>query len=85
MIFIGLVFWGVHYKVGGKPLYKVAQDYIATGDYKEGFKDLRTFLGGFLKTMGEQIQEDVSDKDKKQLDKLIQDQLKNNGYKEIKK
>ena len=85
VIFVVALFWAANYKIHGKPLYEVAKGFLTSGGYKEGMKDLRSFLGGFLKTMGEQIQEDVTDDEKKQLDKVIKKQLDNSGYKEIKK
>lgn len=77
MALIGFGFyWIANYKVNGKPLYQTAKGFLASGNYKEGIKDMRVFLGGFLKTMGEQIQEDVTEDEKKQLDSMIQKEMK---------
>ena len=70
------VYWFASYKVNGKPLYQTAKGFLASGNYKEGVKDMRVFLGGFLKTMGEQIQEDVTEDERKQLDVVIQKERK---------
>ena len=70
------VYWAANYKVDGKPFYQVVRGAFASGSYKEGVKDIRVFLGGFLKTMGEQIQEDVTEDERKQLDSMIQKEMK---------
>lgn len=84
------LFWVATCKVNGKPFYEVARGFFSSGGYKEGVKDLRIFLGGFLKAVGEQIQEEVSDEDRKKLENLIQQQMKgregekkNDGYKKM--
>ncbi|MDO8526872.1 MAG: hypothetical protein Q7T03_04190 [Deltaproteobacteria bacterium] len=71
-----LLFWAATYKVKGKPLYQTAQQFLSSEGYKEGIKDLRIFVGGFLKSVGEQIQEDVTEEDKKKLDSMIHEQMK---------
>ena len=80
-LFVLLVLWGATYKVDGKTLYQVGKDFIASENFSQSVKDLKMFFGGFLKSVGEQIQEDVSEKDKQQLEKVIQDQLKQGAKK----
>lgn len=70
------IYWIASYKVDGQSLYQVTKGLISSGKYKEGMRDIRIFLGGFLKTVGEQIQEDVTETEKKQLDSLIQREMK---------
>ncbi len=69
------IYWVASYKVDGKSLYQVTKGFVSSGKYKEGMRDIRMFLGGFLKTVGEQIQEDVTETEKKQLDNLIQKEM----------
>jgi len=86
-LFVGLVWWAAHYKIQGKPLYKVAGGFIQSGNFKEGWKDIKLFVGGFLKTVGEQIQEDVTEEDRKKLDSMIKEKAKqgaqNEPYKKL--
>ena len=70
------LWWMANYSYQGKPLYQYAFTFFGSEKYREGIKDLRMLTGGFLKTVGQQIEEDVSDKDRKALDQLIQDQTK---------
>ena len=48
--------------------------------YQEGIKDIRMLVGGFLQTVGEEIQEDVREGDKKKLDRVVQEKI-NQGEK----
>lgn len=66
------LFWAATYRVQGRPLYKAVSEFVTGGNYKEGFRDLRMFFGGFLKSVGEEIQhEEVTDKDRKQFESLV--------------
>lgn len=77
MVLIGFgLYWIANYKVDGKPLYQTVKGFLSSGNYKEGVKDMRVFFGGLLKTMGEQIQEDVTEDERKQLDNMIQKEMK---------
>lgn len=75
-IFAALVFWAANYKVQGRPLYQVAKDIFRSGSFKEGMKDARMLVGGFLKSVGEEIQENVTEEDKKELDSLIKKKVR---------
>ena len=79
-LFILLVLWGATYKVDGKTLYQVGKDFIASENFSQSVKDLKMFFGGFLKSVGEQIQEDVTEKDQKALDKIIQKKMKEDEH-----
>ncbi|MBI4124302.1 MAG: hypothetical protein HY466_00030 [Deltaproteobacteria bacterium] len=68
---VGL-FWAAHYKVGGVPVYQKAKSYVASEDFRQSWKDFKMFFGGMLKSLGEEILEDVTDEDRKELDKMIQ-------------
>lgn len=71
LLAFGLV-WAANYKMNGKPLYRVAVDFVASPDMREGWKDFKMLVGGMLKSLGEEIQEDVTEEDKKELEKMIQ-------------
>lgn len=77
-------FWVAHYKVDGKPLYQVVKGFIGSDDFSQGWKDFKMFTGGFLKSLGEEIQEDVTEEDKKELEKMIQKKVRekygNDGF-----
>lgn len=74
-LFVVLVYLAAHYPVDGKPLYKVGSSFFKSDGFGQGIKDLKLFLGGFLKSVGEEIQENVTESDKQQLQKMIQEQV----------
>lgn len=75
-IFALLVWWGANYKVNGKPLYQVVKDFIGSKNFDEGTKDLKMFFGGFLKSVGEELQENVTEKERKELETLIKKKVR---------
>lgn len=75
-VFAALVWWGANYKINGRPLYQMAKDIIGSKNFDEGTKDLRMFLGGFLKSLGEGIQENVTEQDRKELETLIKKKVR---------
>ena len=81
VVFGALIFWAANYKVQGRPLYKIAGGFIQSGNFKEGFKDMKMFVGGFLKSVGEEIQENVTKEDQKQLDNLIKEKAQQGAKK----
>ena len=66
------LFWAAQYKVGGVPLYQKAKSFIGSDDFHQSWKDFKMFAGGMLKGLGEEIMEDVTEEDKKELEKMIQ-------------
>lgn len=72
VLFVLLLWWGANYKVGGKPLYQVVKGFFVSESSQQSYKDLKMLVGGFLKSLGEEIQEDVTKEDQKELEKLIQ-------------
>lgn len=75
VVFVVLGYLAAHYPVNGQPLYKVARQFFTSQGFEQGMKDLKMFLGSFLKSVGEEIQEDVTEADRKQLDSLIEKQM----------
>lgn len=71
-----LVYLAAHYPMHGKPLYQAARDTIGTKGFGETLKDLRQLFGGFLKSVGEELQENVSEQDQKALQNVIEKELK---------
>lgn len=72
VLFVLLIFWAARYPVGGKPLYQVVKGFFGSESSQQSYKDLKMLFGGFLKSLGEKIQEDVTEEDQKELEKLIQ-------------
>lgn len=71
------VYWAANYKVHGEPLYKVATSFVTSGNYKDSFRDMKTFVGGFLSSVGDEIRHDeVSEKDRNQFEKMIKEKSK---------
>lgn len=71
-----LVYLAAHYPVKGKPLYQVARNTVGVKGFGETLKDLRQLFGGILKSVGEEMQEDVSEQDQKALQNVIEKELK---------
>ena len=68
--------WLARLPYQGKPLYQHAAILFQSQLASEGAKDIKTLVGGLLKTVGDEIQEDVTKDDQKQLDKLIEKKSK---------
>lgn len=71
-VFAVLVYLAAHYPVDGKPLYQKFDTVIGS----ESVKDLKHFFGGLLKSMGNEIQENVTETDRQKLEKEIYKSLK---------
>lgn len=69
------LFWLANTSYKGKPLYQQAWTFFGSEKYSEGMKDIKILLGGFLKTVGQKIEEDVTEKDQKALDNLIKKEV----------
>ena len=70
----------MHYNYKGRPVKQHVQEFLKSEMYQEGIKDIRMLVGGFLETVGEEIQEDVREGDKKKLDRVVQEKI-NQGEK----
>ncbi len=78
----GLI-WLAKVPYQGKPLYEHVLVLFQSKLADDGAKDIKTLVGGLLKTMGDEIQENVTKDDQKQLDKLVEKKVKEdkkNGY-----
>ncbi len=68
---------GIALAVTGKKIRgKTIQEHIQVVMQSEALKDLRSLLGEGLKAAGEAISEDVTDDEREQLNKLLQEELK---------
>lgn len=86
-VFAALVWWGASYKVNGRSLVQVAKGFVGSKNFDEGVKDLKMFFGGFLKSVGEELQEDVTEEERKQLESIIRKEVRekngNTGNKKL--
>lgn len=78
-LFGGLVYMASFYPVRGVPIYLVVKQYVTAKGISQGFKDLKMLFGGLLKSVGEEIQENVTDQDKRELESVIQNDLQRNS------
>lgn len=76
ILFAFLVWWGANYKVNGRPLYQIVKGFVGSENFDQGWKDFKMFSGGLLKSLGEEIQEDVTEADKEELEKMIQKKVR---------
>jgi len=63
-------------KIGGKTIEEYFGPIAQSKAVKEAIKDMRSIVGEGLKAAGEAISEDVTDDEKKQLDQVLQQELK---------
>lgn len=78
VIFAVLVYLAAHYPVDGQPLYQKFDTVIGS----EAMKDLKHFFGGLLQSLGDEIQENVTETDRQKLEKEIYKSLKKGDEKE---
>lgn len=67
------------YPVRGVPLHLMVKQYVASKGISQGFRDLKMLFGSLLKSVGEEIQENVTDQDKKELESVIHKDLQKNS------
>lgn len=76
-IFSGIVFYGSRYvTIEGKSARAWADEFFASAEWKEGSKDLRTWIGALLKLAGDKVQEGITPKDEAALRSVIANDLK---------
>ena len=71
-----LVMYFTGWKLGGKTIQEHLKPVLEKKVVKEGIKDVRSLLGEGLKAAGEAISEDVTDDEKKQLNDMVNEELK---------
>ncbi|MBN1283346.1 MAG: hypothetical protein JXA24_06210 [Proteobacteria bacterium] len=63
-------------KIRGKTIEEYFGPVMQSKAVKEGLKDIRSIVGEGLKAAGEAISEDVTDEEKRQLDRVLEQELK---------
>ena len=63
------------YKIRGKTIEEHFEPVLKSEVVKEGIRDIRSLVGEGLKAAGEAISEDVTDDERKQLDRLVKEEL----------
>lgn len=71
----GIVLWFTGWKVGGKTIQEHLAPVLENKVVKEGIKDVRSLVGEGLKAAGEAISEDVTDEERKELDRVLKKEL----------
>lgn len=59
----------------GKTIYRHVKDFISTPTYKEGVADLKVLVSGMLNDVSEEVREDVSSKDQKELQEMLEKEV----------
>jgi len=78
LIVIGLgtvVYWGVQYVQTDSPIRQKIDNFRQSSVVKEGIKDMKTWAGEALKGAGTKLESDVSEKDRNELDRILQKEL----------
>lgn len=79
LIFLAIIGTGILWYTGTKVKGKTVKEHLApileSKTIKEGMKDIRSIVGEGLKAAGEAISEDVTDKERKELDNLVKQEL----------
>lgn len=70
-----VILWFTGYRVKGKTIQEHLNPFFESKAVKEATRDLRTIVGEGLKAAGEAISEDVTDKERKQLDDVVKKEL----------
>jgi hypothetical protein len=63
-------------KIHGKPARQYADEFFASTLWKEGSKDLRTWLGAVLRFAGDKVEEGISVNDEAKLKEIIEGDLR---------
>jgi len=81
LVLVGIS-WLAKYPYQGKPVYQHVLGFLGSDLAQEGAKDIKVLVGDMLKTLGEEIQEDVKKEEQEALEKLLKKETKENqnGY-----
>lgn len=80
-ILVIAVMWYFKIPFKGKTVQDHYHDFIAREDVQETIKDIRSLLGESVKAVGTEIappQENVTDKEKQQLENVLKEEMKEN-------
>ena len=75
LIVVGIVLWFTDIKIRGKSLKDRADEFKQTELYQEGIKDIRSIVGEALKALGEEISGEITDEERKELEKVIKEEM----------
>jgi len=75
-IIAGVFFTITGYKIHGKTVQQYLAPILESNMVKEGISDIRSVVGEGLKAAGDAISEDVTDSDRKQMQKVITNEIK---------
>lgn len=70
-----VIFWGYQYLQTDSPVKGKVEKFRKSPVFQEGVKDLKTWAGEVFKGVGERMQDDVTDDEKKQLDEILRKEL----------
>jgi len=74
-IIVGLILWFTDIKVGDRTLKERVDEFKKTPLYQEGIKDIRSIVGESLKALGEEVSGEVTDEERKELEKVINENI----------
>ncbi len=78
LIVIGLgtvIYWGIQYVQSDSAFRTKIDDFRESTVVKEGIKDLKTWTSDALKGAGTKLESDISNKDREELDRILQKEL----------
>ena len=78
LVVIGLgtvIYWGLQYVKTNSPIRQKVDEFRQSSVVKEGIKDIKTWTGEALKGVGTKLESEVSEKDRKELDRILQKEL----------
>ena len=85
LVLIGLgtvIWWGIQFVKTNSPVRQKVDKFRQSSVWQEGVKDFKTWASEIFKGVGDKIGDDVTDKEKKQLDDLMKDlEVKKNNNK----
>lgn len=75
-LIVFIVLWATGYKVGGKTVSDYIKGVVGAKTYDESVKDMRSLVGEAIKAVGEAVSPEVTPEERKELEKVIKNELK---------
>lgn len=78
LFLIGLgtvIWWGIQFIKANSPVRQKVDNFKQSSMWQEGVKDMKTWAGELFKGVGQKLEEDVGDDDRKKLDEILRKEL----------
>jgi len=81
---ITVIYWGVQYFNTDSPARKQLDQFQQSSVWQEGIKDIKTWVSEIFRGFSDDLNEDVTEADRRELDKLLKEELRRKDIERVK-